>query len=68
MMISITPEKIEVIGVKVLVVQSIKVARLTGDKKKGETVFFDYLKTAKNDFGQYRVSVTISYFKQSSGI
>merc|ERR1712105_353282 len=44
-----------------LVVQSIKVARLTRDKTKSETVFFDFLKTTKNDLRKYRVSVTI-YF------
>ena len=52
-------EYIVEIIVKVLVVQSIKVARLTGYKIKSETVFFDYLKTTKNEFSNYRLSVTI---------
>ena len=51
------------IGVKVLVLQSIKVARLTLDKTKSVTVFLDFLKTNKNELGNYVRRLTIYFLE-----
>ena len=45
MMKSVTSEKINGVEVKVLVLQSIKDARITLDKNKNKTIFLDFLKT-----------------------